>query len=63
MHFSELKVISASKEGNSITLMDNNKSFIKVPRDTFLNLYKEKQIKEMKKEIKYSHSNSMYISY
>ena len=63
MHFSELKVISASKEGNSITLMDNNKSFIKVPRDTFLNTYKEKQIKEMKKEIKYSHSNSMYISY
>lgn len=63
MHFTEVKVISASKEGNSITLMDRNKSFIKVPRDTFLSVYKEKQIKEMKKEIKQSHSNSIYISY
>lgn len=63
MHFDELKVISASKEGNSITVMDSNKSFIQLPRDTVLNMYKEQQIKEMKQEQRHYRTNSMNISY
>lgn len=63
MHFDELKVISASKEGNSITVMDSNKSFIKLPRDTVLNMYKEQQLKEMKQELRHYRTNSMNISY
>lgn len=63
MHFDELKVISASKEGNSITVMDSNKSFIKLPRDTVLNMYKEQQLKEMKQEQRHYRTNSMNISY
>lgn len=63
MHFDELKVISASKEGNSITVMDSNKSFIQLPRDTVLNMYREQQIKEMKQEQRHYRTNSMNISY
>lgn len=63
VHFDRLKVISASKEGNSVTLMDSDKSFIKLPRDTVLSVYKEQQLKEMKKEIRHSRTNSVAISY
>ena len=63
VHFSELKVISASKEGNTVTLMDKEKSFIEIPRDTVLKAYKEQQLKELKHQQSHSHRNSMEISY
>lgn len=63
VHFSELKVISASKEGNTVTLMDKEKSFIEIPRDTVLKAYKEQQLKEMKHQQAHSRRNSMEISY
>ena len=63
VHFSELKVISASKEGNTVTLMDKKKSFIEIPRDTVLKAYKEQQLKEMKHQQSHSRRNSMEISY
>jgi len=63
LHFDSLKVVSASKETNTITLMDSNKSYFKLPRDTVLAHYKEQQIKEMKIEQRHNRSNSMNISY
>ena len=63
MHFDELKVVSASKEGNSITLMDSNKSYFKLPRDTVLQAHKEQQLKEMKQEQRHSRANSISFSY
>ena len=63
MHFDELKVISASKEGNTVTVMDSNKSFIKLPLDTVLDIYKQQQLKEIKHENRQVYSNSMSISY
>lgn len=63
VHFSELKVISASKEGNTVTLMDKEKSFIEIPRDTVLLAYKEQQLKELKHQQNHSRRNSMEISY
>lgn len=63
VYFSELKVISASKEGNTVTLMDKEKSFIEIPRDTVLKAYKEQQLKEMKHQQSHSRRNSMEISY
>lgn len=63
VHFSELKVISVSKEGNTVTLMDKEKSFIEIPRDTVLLAYKEQQLKELKHQQGHSSRNSMEISY
>ena len=63
MHFDELKVISASKEGNTITVMDSNKSFFKLPRDTVLEMYKDQQLKEIKHGQRQTRSNTMSISY
>ena len=63
VHFSELKVISASKEGNTVTLMDKEKSFIEIPRDTVLKAYKEQQLKELKHQQGLCRRNSMEISY
>lgn len=63
VHFSELKVISASKEGNTVTLMDKEKSFIEIPRDTVLKAYKEQQLKELKHQQGHSRRNSMEIFY
>lgn len=63
VRFSELRVVSASKEGNSITLMDEKNSYIKLPRDTVLSLYKEQQLREMKSERKVERKNTMSISY
>lgn len=50
--FSECKIISSSKEGNVVTLMDGNKSFYDVPRDTFLKEYAKREKYEKKQEIK-----------
>ena len=48
--YETLTVVSASKEGNSILLMDKNKSYYEVPRDTLLENYNKQQIKEHKQE-------------
>lgn len=63
VHFDSLKVVSASKEGNSVTLMDANKSYFKLPRDTVLQFYKEQQQREMKHEHRQNRSNSMTLGY
>ena len=55
-------IISASKEGNIVTLMDGNKSFYDVPRDTFLKEYAHKQKVEHKMENKVHRQHSMQIS-
>ena len=55
-------IISASKEGNVVTLMDGNKSFYDVPRDTFLKEYAHKQKVEHKMENKVHRQHSMQIS-
>ena len=54
-------IISASKEGNVVTLMDGNKSFYDVPRDTFLKEYAQKQKNEHKMEKKVHRQQSMQI--
>ena len=54
-------IISASKEGNMVILMDGNKSFYEVPRDTFLKEYAHKQKIENKMEKKVHRQQSMQI--
>lgn len=54
-------IISASKEGNLVTVMDGNKSFYDVPRDTFLKEYAKKQKVENKMEKKVHRQMSMQI--
>ena len=54
-------IISASKEGNVVTLMDGNKSFYDVPRDTFLKEYAQKQKNEQKFENKVHRQHAMQI--
>lgn len=54
-------IISASKEGNMVTLMDGNKSFYDVPRDTFLKEYAKKQKIDNKIEKKVHRQQSMKI--
>ena len=63
VHFSELKVISASKENNTITLMDKNKSFIDLPRDTVLDVYKQQTLKEIKRQQRIERNTGMEFSY
>lgn len=48
--YETLTVVSASKEGNSVLLMDKNKSYYEVPRDTLLENYNKQQQKERKRE-------------
>lgn len=52
---SECKIISSSKEGNVVTLMDGNKSFYDVPRDTFLKEYARHEKYEKRQERKEAH--------
>ena len=59
--FDELKIISSSKEGNCITLMDSNKSFIEVPLDTVLSSYEK--YKSNTQKIEKRNTVSMDISY
>ncbi|MBR1640610.1 MAG: hypothetical protein IJ688_14645 [Treponema sp.] len=59
--YQNCKIISASKEGNIVTLMDGNKSFYDVPRDTFLKEYAQKQKNEHKMEKKVHRQHSMQI--
>ena len=50
--YETLTVVSASKEGNSVLLMDKNKSFYEVPRDTLLENYNKQQQRERKQAIR-----------
>ena len=60
----ELKLISSSKEGNCLTLVDKNNSYYTLPRDTILQNYKHQQEKELKKEMKnHKISNQLQYSY
>lgn len=59
----DLQIISASKEGNSIILMDKNKSYYTVPRDTLLEGYKQQEKKQHKAEQKQSRKNEISMSY
>ena len=54
--YETLTVVSASKEGNSILLMDKNKSYYEVPRDTLMENYNKQQIKEHKQENRHKKS-------
>lgn len=54
-------IISSSKENNMVTLMDGNKSFYDVPRDTFLAEYGKQQYKAQKIEHKIHCQQSMQI--
>lgn len=55
----DLQIVSASKEGNSVVLMDKNKSYYNVPRDTLLEGYKQQQNNQHKQHNK----NEISISY
>ena len=59
--FANCKIISASKENNMVTLMDGNKSFYDVPRDTFLKEYARTEKLEHRQEKSNSHKHSMKI--
>ena len=54
-------IISSSKENNMVTLMDGNKSFYDVPRDTFLTEYGKQQYNAQKIEHKVHRQQSMQI--
>ena len=58
---SEVTIISSSKEGNLVTLMDGKKSFYDVPRDTFLKEYAHQEIKERKAQAKEFKHHSMQM--
>jgi hypothetical protein len=59
--FQECTIISSSKEANKVTLMDGNKSFYDVPRDTFLKEYAKREKVEHKQEQKKQRSYSMKL--
>ena len=59
--FANCKIISSTKEGNIVTLMDGNKSFYDVPRDTFLKEYARTEKHNRSHENSTSHKHSMKI--
>ena len=59
--FETLSVVSSSKEGNSIILMDKNKSFYEIPRDVLLESYEKQQTKIKAAEMKQQRKNSVEI--
>ena len=59
--YETLTVISASKEGNSVVLMDKNKSFYEIPRDELLAGYEKQQEKLHKAEVQHQRRNSVEI--
>ena len=48
--YENLTIVSASKEGNNIILMDKNKSFYELPRDEFLEGFNKQQNKQHSKQ-------------
>ena len=61
--FEDLTVISASKEGNNVILMDKNRSFYEVPRDTLLEGYNKQQEKLQKAEQKHRMANRIDVGW
>lgn len=61
--YEDLTVISASKEGNNVILMDKNRSFYEVPRDTLLEGYNKQQEKQHKAEMKQHRSNRIDVGW
>lgn len=61
--YEDLTVISASKEGNNIILMDKNRSFYEVPRDTLLEGYNKQQEKQHKAEMKQHRANRIDVGW
>lgn len=59
--YETLTVISSSKEGNSIILMDKDKSFYEIPRDELLISYNKQQEKIHKAEVQQQRRNSVEI--
>lgn len=59
--YENLTVVSSSKEGNKIVLMDKDKSFYEVPRDTLLEGYNKQQEKQHKAEVKQQRKNRIDI--
>lgn len=59
--YEDLTVISASKDGNNIILMDKNRSFYELPRDSVREGYNRQQEKQHKAEIKRRNSNRIDI--
>ena len=59
--YEDLTVISASKDGNNILLMDKNRSFYELPRDSVLEGYNKQQIRQHKTEMKQHRSNRIEI--
>jgi len=59
--YETLTVVSASKEGNSVLLMDKNKSYYEVPRDTLLENYNKQQLKEHRAEHHQQKANRIEI--
>lgn len=59
--FEPLSVVSSSKEGNSVILMDKNKSFYEIPRDELLESYEKQQTKIKAAEMKQQRKNSVEI--
>ena len=61
--FEDLTVISASKDGNNIILMDKNRSFYELPRDKVLEGYNKQQEKQHKAEMKHRRSNGIDLGW
>ena len=61
--YEHLTVIPASKEGNNVILMDKNRSFYEVPRDTLLEGYNKQQEKQHKAEMKQHRSNRIDVGW
>lgn len=59
--YETLTVVSASKEENSVLLMDKNKSYYEVPRDTLLENYNKQQIQERRIERQQKKTNCIEI--
>ena len=61
--YEDLTVVSSSKEGNKIVLMDKNRSFYEVPRDTLLEGYNKQQEKQHKAEMKQHKANRIDVGW
>ena len=61
--FEDLTVISASKDGNNIILMDKNRSFYELPRDKVLEGYNKQQEKQHKAEMNQKRSNRIDVGW
>ncbi len=61
--FENLTVIPALIEGNKIVLMDKDKSYYEVPRDTLLEGYNKQQEKQHKVEMKQHKANRIDVGW